>query len=114
MHKFILGENPQAPESGGLWIIHLIDPVAIIEVVAAGEKQHTKNVKHLLEVFYENSDGIEENYFFFLHHFFTVDFNMLDEELAGKKVQKLLTQAMHWYKAYLEWEDKNIDDGKYD
>ena len=42
MQKFILGLNPNAPETSGTWVIHLPPPQLIIEVVKPGEKTHLK------------------------------------------------------------------------
>ena len=62
MHKFILGENPKSPESGGLWIIHLPDPVAIIEAVYDNERSHSKNVSYSRNYSYKNPDGVNEKW----------------------------------------------------
>lgn len=105
MHKFILGENPMAPESGGLWIIRLPQPIAIIEAVLIGKKIHSKNAMHAVNFLHENSDGIAENWELRLYHLFTTDF-LIEPE---KQAKPILIDAGYWFKAYLEFEDKNID-----
>ena len=107
MHKFLLAENPQAPESGGLWIIHLLDPICIIEAVIGGEKRHTKKAIYINEFKYINSDGIIENWQLRIHHFFTTDFD--ERKDAKERCEKIINDAWHWYRAYLIWEDSNID-----
>lgn len=104
MHKFILGDNPMAPESGGLWIIRLPQPIAIIEAVLSGKKIHSKSAIQIANLFYKNSDGIIENWELRLYHLFTTDFLTEPE----KQAEPILTDAIHWFKAYLEFEDKNI------
>ena len=111
MHRFVLAENPQAPETGGLWIIHLLDPICIIEAVIFGEKIHTKKAIYTSEFKYINSDGITEDWQLRIHHYFTTDFD--ERKDAKERCEKMMREAWHWYKSYLIWEDKNIDDGKY-
>lgn len=106
MHKFILGENPQAPESGGLWIIHLPHPVAIIEVVHEGMKKHS-NGEYYLDSYYHNTDGITEPISLYLYFYFSTEFTNKEEQ--NRLAAKMLSDAWHWYKAYLKWEDNNID-----
>lgn len=107
MHKFLLAENPQAPETGGLWIIHLLDPICIIEAVTYREKIHTKKAIYTNEYNYINSDGITEIWQLRIHHYFTTDFNESKE--ADVLCLKIMNDAWHWFRAYLIWEDKNID-----
>lgn len=107
MHKFLLAENPQAPETGGLWIIHLPDPICIIEAVIEGEKIHTKNAIYKSNFQFKNSDGIVENWQFRLYHYFTTDFDERKE--ADVLTAKIINDAWHWFMAYLIWEDQNID-----
>ena len=109
MHKFILGENPQAPESGGLWIIHLPDPIAIIECVLKGEKVHSKKAIYTANLNYTNSDGDTEHWQLRLYHLYSTDFALLDDKLAADYVNNLLSKALFWYESYLKWEDGNID-----
>lgn len=107
MHKFILGENPQAPDSGGLWIIHLPDPKAIIEAVHDADKVHSKKATYSSNYQYVNSDGITENWQLRLYHYFTTG---IPTKIEGEALaQKMLFDAWHWFVAYLKWEDNNID-----
>lgn len=107
MHKFLLAENPQAPETGGLWIIHLLEPICIIEAVLIGEKIHTKKAIYINEFKYINPDGLIENWQLRVHHYFTTNF---DERKETKELtDKIMTETWHWFKAYLIWEDTNID-----
>lgn len=112
MHKFILGENPQAPESGGMWIIHLPQPQAIIEAVIDGAKVHSNHAQYVANYKHVNSDGIAEQWQLRLYHYFSGEFvdDLDDERLA----HKMLNDAWAWYKSYLEWEDLNIDLNDYE
>ncbi|MBK7885450.1 MAG: hypothetical protein IPJ81_17920 [Chitinophagaceae bacterium] len=109
MHKFLLAENPQAPSTGGLWIIHLLDPICIIEAVISGEKIHTKKAIYTKDFKFTNSDEILEHWQLRLHHYFTTDFD--EQKEAAILTEKIMTEAWHWFKAYLIWEDANIDNG---
>lgn len=104
MHKFLLAHNPQAPESGGLWIIHLPDPQSIIEAVLIGEmKIHSKNAVYSKKYKYQ-----DENWQLRLYHCY-VKIENWNEENEKQFCEKLLDDAWQWYLSYLIWEDKNID-----
>ncbi|MDX1936370.1 MAG: hypothetical protein SFU21_04615 [Flavihumibacter sp.] len=103
MHKFVLGENPQAPDTGGLWITKLTDPVAIIEAVLVGEKIHSKKSTVYRTYKYRYTDGVVEEWQLRLH--FTAP--TANDQFVLKQ---LLDDAWHWYLSYLIFEDKNIDD----
>lgn len=106
MDRFLLAENPMNGDGEALAIIHTIDPVAIIEVLFA-----TSSKKKYQKTFvYINSDGDNEHWTLIVHHLFSTDMNGLGDEVAAEMINKLLNRAWHWYKTYLEWEDKNIDD----
>lgn len=94
-------------ETGGLWIIHLPNPNAIIEAVLIGEKVHAKNAVYFKEYQYSNSDGILELWQLRLHHYFSTLF--CDDKEAEVQAFKMLDNAWHWYKSYLIFEDENID-----
>ena len=107
MHKFLLAENPQAPETGGLWIVHLPNPICIIEAVTSGQKFQSKNAAYHQDFKYINTDGIVENWQLRLYHYFTTDFD--ERKNSDALAKKIIDEAWHWYRAYLAWEDKNID-----
>lgn len=107
MHKFILAENPQVPERGSLWIVHLLNPICIIEAVLDGEKIHTKKAIYKSDFQYKNSDGIVENWQLRVHHYFTTDFDERKE--AEFLCEKIMIEAWHWYESYLKWEEDNIN-----
>lgn len=111
MHKFILGENPMSPQSGGLWVIHLPNPKAIIELVLDGEKIHSKQAVYVKNYNYINSDGVVERWQLRLYFYFT---NLMSDDAENEKLAiTMLDNAFQWYKSYLIWEDENIDSGKY-
>jgi hypothetical protein len=103
MNKFLLAENPMRPEDTGLYIIHLLDPVAIIECfeghTGTGEVEPGNIYKHFQ---FKNSDGIIEEWTLQVIHLFTTDFL---EEPQNRAI-KLLERAWRWYRAYMEWEDE--------
>lgn len=107
MHKFVLAENPMATDSGGLWIVHLPDPKSIIEVVHEGKKMHSRYAKYFMNFRYHNPDGVIENIQLRRYHYMSTDF--VTDEAAEILAGKILPQAWHWYKSYLQWEDKGID-----
>lgn len=110
MDKFILAENPMRPEDSGIWIIHLLDPIAIIQCleghVGRGEVEPGNIFKHYQ---FNNAYQVLEEWTLKVHHFFTTDF--LEEPEA--RAMKLLDRAWRWYRSYMEWEDNNIDTAKY-
>ena len=88
------------PDDDATYIIHLLDPVAII--IAA----HTYRLKKIGDtaVAKKYTYGGEEIELI-IHHLFTTDFLEEPEDQA----LPLLDKAWRWYRSYLEWEDKNIN-----
>ena len=105
MDKFLLAESPFHPERSGAFIIHLKNPIAIIRC-SEGHIEIDSIYEHFQ---FKNSDGLIEEWTLSAFHFFTTDFISEPETQA----KPLLSRAWRWYRSYLEWEDKNIDDGKY-
>lgn len=101
MNKFLLAENPMRPEQSGLWVIHLLDPKAIIRCTE-GHAEIDRIYKHFQ---FQNSDGVVEEWTLSAYHFFTTDFATEPEQ----QVIPLLDRAWRWFRSYLEFEDKNID-----
>lgn len=103
MNKFILGENPMT-DSGGLWVIHLPDPKAIIEVVPVGDKIHSKNAVYAKDCQYH-----DERYQLRIYHYFTSDIGLSDEQMRIK-AHKMLDDAWKWLLSYLIWEDSQLNE----
>jgi hypothetical protein len=99
--RFLIADNPMVEGSPSA-IIHTIEPQAIIEVIE-GHQQCSSPFRHYSFV---NIDGVPEYYTFRVHHLMTQEF---DSEKHHLIVTKLLDRAWHWYKAYMNWEDKQID-----
>lgn len=93
MDKFIIGDNPMRPDDPGLYIIHLLQPVAIFECYK-GHVQEGNIFKHYS---FQNADGALEEWTLSVHHFFTTDFLMAPEEQAVP----LMDKAWRWFRAYL-------------
>lgn len=102
MDKFILGENPMRPDDPGLFIIHLLQPVAIFECLE-GHVDKRDIFKHYS---FQNTDGVIEEWTLSVHHFFTTDFLKEPAEQAAP----LMDKAWRWFRSYLEYEDKLIDE----
>ena len=101
MDKFLLAENPLRPEQSGMWIIHMLDPKAIIRCTE-GHTEADLIFKHYA---FKNSDEVVEEWTLSAYHFFTTDFLTEPEAQAGK----LLDRAWRWFRAYLQEEDDNTD-----
>ncbi len=98
MDKFLIADNPLR-EGSGQWVIHLLDPKAIIRcteghVVADSVYQHYS---------FDNSNGVTEDWTLSAYHLFTTDFLTTPEEQA----RKLLDKAWRWYRAYMEQIDQD-------
>lgn len=102
MDKFLIAENPQRPEDSGLWVIHLLDPVAIIQCIEG----HADPGRPYAHFSFRNPDGVVEEWTLSAWHFFTADFITEPED----QVQPLLKRAWRWFRSYLKWEDNNIDE----
>jgi hypothetical protein len=100
MDKFLLAENPMREDSE-LWVIHLLEPRAIIRCTEG----HVKIDNIYRHYQFRSSDGIIEGWTLSAYHLFTTDFLTEPEEQAGK----LLDRAWRWFRSYLEFVDENID-----
>ena len=89
-------------EQSGLWVIHMLDPKAIIRCTESHVAIEGEIYSHFR---FRNADGEIEEWTLSAFHFFTSDFLKEPEE----QVKPLLDRAWRWYRAYLEWEDKNIE-----
>jgi len=107
MDRFLLAENPMKPNASQCAIIHTIDPIAIIRCELDQKRAPAEH--HLVQI-YINSDGLPEEWTLEAHHLFTTNMNAADSEAAKSIAEKLLVKAWRWYRSYLEWTDRNIDD----
>ena len=99
MDKHLLSENPMS-DNGDLAIVRTVQPISIYQVL---EGHH--DLKLSKKYRFVNSDGEVENYTLAVHHYFSTDVDTTDES----EIYKFMDDAWHWYKAYMQWEDKNID-----
>jgi hypothetical protein len=105
MNKFVLAENPMSP-TGGTWVIHLPTPIAIIEVVEAGEKPLSKKALYALPFNYINPTGFIERYELRLYHYFNTKFG--NDDQSEILAIGMLNEACLWYKSYLKWENNQL------
>ena len=101
MDKFLLAENPMRPEGSGQWIIHMLNPKAIIRCSEGHIKPKENIFRHYQ---YQNNDGQLEAWTLSVFHLFTTDF--INE--PAEQAIPVLDRAWRWFRAYLEWEDNNI------
>jgi hypothetical protein len=104
MIKFTLSENPNKPgcrsEGGaGLFIIHHLQPISIIEVDLVTQLHPATDTSHCYTY-----NGQTKEYWQL-----TLQFCYQQVGAPDVDVHKLLKRAWHWHAAYLEWEDNNID-----
>ncbi len=91
-------------EESGTWIIHLLSPQAHIKCTEGHERVGAM-YRHYE---FKNIDGVIEEWTLSIQFFFTQDFTTPQHELW----KPLLDRAWRWYRSYMEFEDKNIDDEK--
>lgn len=101
MDRFLLAENPM--NDGNCAVIHTVDPMAIIECIEGYEHFNSPYRQYS----FVNTDGETEGWTLRVHHLFSLEF---DSEQHHIIVTRLLDRAWHWYKAYMEWEDEQIED----
>lgn len=100
MHKFLIGTNPQAPDTGGLWVIHLINPKSIIEVVPFGTTPKSKKAIYARDFEFISSDGELQVWQLRLYHcFIPLTAEMVNEREVA---DKLLKDAWHWLSAFFK------------
>ncbi len=86
---------------GKHYILHTIAPKCIIEICLPDDDPISSGYPH--QVFtYFNPDETKETYALVVRDVY----DQSDMDAVGK----LLNRAWKWYRAYLEWEDDNIDE----
>ena len=89
MDKFLLAYNPNTDAKSGLFIVHCLHPMAIIEV---SKSPVMKGLLRYKEV--ETGNGIcnmTETWYLTA---------ISSEPTSDKTLSKILTRAMHWFKAH--------------
>lgn len=105
MDRFLLAENPMHPDHSGCFIIHMLDPIAIIGC----HEHHIEHKRPHRHYSFINGDGVPEHWTLSVHHLFTTNMAALDDANSEAMIDKLFNRAWHWYRAYMQWGDGNID-----
>lgn len=84
MDKFHLSYNPNNPNSNERYIIHLLEPIAIIECIKSNNIQ---SINFCYLFLFQNEEWILR-----LHYCSSDD---------DKEIDKLINRAWRWYRAYL-------------
>lgn len=95
--KFLIADNPMVDGSPSA-IIHTQEPQSIIEIIE-GHVQCVSPYRH-----YQYDD---EPYTLRVHHLMTTEF---DSEKHHIITTKLLDRAWHWFAAYMQWQDEQIEE----
>lgn len=95
----MLAENPM--REGRVFIIHTIKPKCLIEVCEPQDNPKSSGYPHGIYEYF-NTGRIKETWALIVRDVYD------NPDLAD--VQNLLDKAWKWYKSYLKFEDKNIDD----
>lgn len=104
MNKFVLAKNPMRPDDDEVYIIHLLQPIAIIACRDSFRLKKKDEDSVFKNYSYSDATG-EHHWCLSVHHFFTTDF--LTE--PAEQAVPILDKAWRWFRAYLQWEDNNID-----
>lgn len=88
-------------EKSGLWVIHMLEPKAIIRCTE-GHVQADSFYSHFQ---FRNSDGLIEEWTLSAYMVIAPNFEIEPGQVAGP----LLERAWRWFRSYLKWEDGNID-----
>jgi hypothetical protein len=99
--KFLIADNPMH-EGGTTAIIHTQEPKSILLV----DEGHVATKWPHRHYTYHDSEDLDEPYTLSVFHSFVQN---MDGEEQNIIIEKLLRNASHWYEAYLEWQDKQID-----
>lgn len=84
------------PEHSGWWIIHMLDPKAIIECIPEHTRPKDDRIFKCYE--FDHIDGATEEWTLIIYHFFTTD----PLEKPQDRVPQLLDRAWRWFRSYLE------------
>ncbi|GAO43819.1 hypothetical protein [Flavihumibacter petaseus] len=97
MDKFLLADNPMT-ESDETYIVHALPPFSLIQAFQGAGKANI--APELFQSFaFRNSIGEVEDW----------TLAILYSEAPVDQAGKLLSKAWRWYRAYMEWEDKQFD-----
>lgn len=88
------------PEDNAVYIVHAIPPYALIRAIMG---QHRPKMTVFNQYAFRNSDGIIEDWTLYIHYV----------EMNAENAEKLLDRAWRWYRAYMEWEDKNNNENEH-
>ncbi len=104
-NKFTLAENPQRVNDE-LFIIHHHQPIAHIRVWHEAIS-FDNSIRTFTFNFKNTNNEIETITFELTHCFFSG--KLLPDAETDNRLNKLMNYAMHWYTAYLNWEDQNLE-----
>ncbi|MCW0484084.1 hypothetical protein [Gaoshiqia sediminis] len=104
MDRFLLAENPiNTDDVIKQYIIHTIKPKCIIEAVNASDDSDVVSSGFPHQIFeFINSDGVPEIWALIVRDVY--------DHSSSDEIEKLLSRAWRWFRAYMEWEDGNIDE----
>lgn len=107
MDKFLLAEHPMRTDHG-VFILVNVAPEMLIKCTCLNEDEGVGNLDDYFGLFtHKNSNGTAEQWELCVVKFYNLSYGEAEE--ITPKIRKRITEAWHWYKAYLEWEDGNID-----
>jgi hypothetical protein len=100
MDRFLIADNPMN-DGSDIAIIHTVEPISIIGVIDG----HA-NTGRQYQAYFNYG---QEKYTLYVHHMFSTNMAGLDEEIGGQMVNKLLKKAFFYFAAYLQFEDKFLN-----
>lgn len=80
------------------YVIHALPPYSMIKIIAGKDKLPLEAFRYSSFAF-RNSDGVIEDW----------TLVAIYSEGSQEQVETLLPKAWRWYRSYMEWEDKQID-----
>ncbi len=110
MDRFLLAENPNRPKESGLFILHRLEPKCLIECICVTDEGMDEDLSAIFDLFvHRNSNGVDEQWQLIIRDYYDVDHveSLPDSEVL--RYRKMINKSWYWFKAYLEWEDQNID-----
>jgi len=106
MHRFLLAENPMKTDR--VFILHTVSPRCLIEVICINDQDAKGDLDDVFDFYdYTNPDDVIERHQLLIKQFY--DIHPDENKEMTPKYRHVLDRAWRWYRAYLEFEDDNIE-----
>lgn len=110
MDRFLLCENHMKPaEDRPVYILQTIEHKMLLQIIPfEDENELDYSFSDIFDLFsYNNSDGFTERYMLKVVDMYEMSYDEVDNYMP--EIRLHIKKAWKWYKAYMKWQDEQID-----